>query len=187
MKLIFGLFTISMASIFSTNKPPAAPGGRNSGGHQYIADLMQNLNAEASNNLDMAYGPNVKTEQERIDDQAKTNATRSGWQGSNGLITVDEVVDQVTDIQVSPLEIQKFKICVEKFNRQASHAEKDEQMSEVQQWLASPWSKFGSWFCGANYKCWKSYVVVLKNHILPKSYLMVKKCLKKHILPEYRK
>merc|ERR1712062_605798 len=110
---------------------------------------MQNINGNvaASNNNDMAYGPNVKTEQERINDQKKSNATRRGWQGGNGLITVDEVVDQVTDIQVSPLEIQKFKICVEKFNRQASHAEKDEQMSEVQQWLASPWSKFGSWFC----------------------------------------
>lgn len=172
-----------MASIFSSNEPPAAPGGRNSGG-QYFADVMQNLgsNVEASDNLGYNYMAPVKPE--------KRNATgngRSGWQGSNGLITVDEVVDQVTGIQVSPLEIQKFKICVEKFNRQASHAEKDEQMSEVQQWLASPWSKFGSWFCGANYKCWKSYVFVLKNHVLPKSHLMVKKCLKKHILPEYRK
>lgn len=185
MKLIFGLFTMSMASLFAD--PPTAPGGRNAQNPEFmLADLLENLSAGEAGNGQMSYMPNVKSYEE-VEAQKNSNATRSGWQGSNGLVTVGEVVNQVTQIQVSPLEIQKFKICVEKFNRQASHAEKDEQMSEVQQWLASDWSKFGSWFCGADYKCWKSYVFVLKNHILPKSHNMVKKCLKKQILPQYRK
>jgi hypothetical protein len=177
MKLLFGLFTISMASIFQQQEDTPKGPGRST--NFDMSDIMQNM---INSELDMNHGPPPpQTEEE------KNDPTRSGWQGNNGLVTVDEVVDQVTSIQVSPLEIQKFKICVERFNRQASHAEKDEQMSEVQQWLASEWSKFGSWFCGADYKCWKSYVFVLKKHVLPKSHLMVKKCLKKQILPEYRK
>jgi len=186
MKLLFGLFTISMASIFQQQESTKGPGRSSNGQNNnfdmsYAESIMQNLKPLESNMANNHGPPPPQTEEE------KNDPTRSGWQGNNGLVTVDEVVDQVTGIQVSPLEIQKFKICVEKFNRQASHAEKDEQMSEVQQWLASEWSKFGSWFCGADYKCWKSYVFVLKNHILPKSHLMVKKCLKKQILPEYRK